>query len=260
MKPSSRVFLRRFVFFCALTLALFSAGPSPAFEVPTYAGPVTDRAGVLSSDQIERLGRKIQDYRQASSNEIGVLIVKSLDGQSIDNLAYDVFKKWGIGRQAKDNGVLFIVAVEDRKARVEVGYGLEGELTDAESGRLVRRDSPMAGHFRRGDYFGGVNAVIDGIIAAIGGEYNPPSATDDEGRRKKGTPIPLLFFILFPLLGIIMRIMRRNAFRDGSGGWWTGGGMGGFGGAGGFSSGGGGGGGFSFGGGSSGGGGASGGW
>jgi uncharacterized protein len=238
-----------------LVLALLCSGSTAALEVPTYAGPVTDQARKLSSDDIERLNQTILKYRQASSNEIGVLIVKSLEGQSLDNFAYDVFKKWGIGKDAKDNGVLFVVAVDDRAARIEVGYGLEGELTDVEAGRLVRRDSPMAGHFRQGDYYGGVNAVIDGIIVAIGGEYNPPEAAGDGRQKKRGLPIAALLFILFPVLSVITRIMRRNSLRGGPGGWWTGGGMGGFGGGGG-----GGGGGFSFGGGSSGGGGASGGW
>jgi len=248
------------VLLMALGLALFGGRSALALQVPSYAGPVTDQAGALASDEVERLSQKILDYRRTSSNEIGVLIVKSLDGQSLDDFSYDVFKKWGIGKDAKDNGVLFVVAVEDRKARIEVGYGLEGDLTDAEAGRLVRRDSPMADHFRQGDYYGGVNAVVDGIIVAIGGEYNPPEASSETRRGKRGLPIAALLFILFPVLSIITRIMRKSTFRGGPGGWWTGGGMGGFGGLGGFGGGRGGGGGFSFGGGSSGGGGASGGW
>jgi uncharacterized protein len=225
-----------------------------ALDVPSYTGPVTDLAGVLSSDDIAGLNQKIVNYRNASSNEIGVLIIKSLDGRPLEDFAIDVFKKWGIGGKGKDNGVLFLVAVEDRKARVEVGYGLEGSLTDAEAGRLVQRTSPMADYFRAGDYAGGISAVVDGIVVAIGGEYNPPPAKKNKGRSQKGFPILLIGFIIFAVLS---RVMRRGFVGGGPGGWWTGSMMGGgFGGG----SGGGGGGGFSFGGGSSGGGGASGGW
>lgn len=260
MKQNKTFSQRLNVLIAVLLLACLFVHPALALQVPTYGGPVNDLAGVLSRDQVDQLSRKILDYRQASSNEIGVLIVKSLENRSLDDFAYDVFKKWGIGKDAKDNGVLFLVAVDDRKARVEVGYGLEADLTDAESGRLVRRTSPMADHFRQNDYYGGVNAVIDGIITAIGGEYNPPEAANDDRRGQKGFPIAALLFILFPVLSIITRIFRRKSLRGGPGNWWTGAGMGGFGGSGGFGSGGGGGGGFSFGGGSSGGGGASGGW
>jgi len=244
--------LGRPAFWLAILLALVVAVKSLwALDIPAYTGPVTDLAGVLSRDDIAGLTQKIVNYRNASSNEIGVLIVKSLEDRPLEDFANDVFKKWGIGAKGKDNGVLFLVAVEDRKARVEVGYGLEGDLTDAESGRLVQRTSPMADHFRAGDYAGGVNAAVDGIITAIGGDYNPPEQSKSGERSQRGFPI---FLVAFILLSVISRIFRRG-FWGGPGGWWTGSMMGG-----GFGGGSGGGGGFSFGGGSSGGGGASGGW
>jgi uncharacterized protein len=247
--------VRRLLAWTALVLVVLCPPVLWALQVPSYAGPVTDAAGVLSPDQTARLSQKILDYRRGSGNEIGVLIVKSLEGQSLDDFAADVFKKWGIGRDQKDNGVLFLVAVEDHKARVEVGYGLEGDLTDAEAGRLVQRNSPMADQFRKNDYYGGVNAVLDGIVAAIGGEYKP-QGSDDDSRSQKRFPIAGALFLGFILLNIIAR--RRSGFWGGPGGFITGAMLGGMGGRG--FGGGGGGGGFTFGGGSSGGGGASGGW
>lgn len=241
----------------ALLICAFAFSITGAFDIPSYSGPVTDEAGTLSRSAREEITRRITDYRNASGNEIGVLIVRSLDGGDIGNVAHDVFKKWGIGKAKQDNGVLFLIAIEDRKARVEVGYGLESDLTDIECGRLVSRKSPMADHFRNRDYDGGVAAVVDGIIVAIGGEYKPKGSDGDE-KVKTGFPFILVFIVIMIILSAIRR--RRRGLMGRGGDWWMGG-MGGLGGLGGFGGGrGGGGGGFSFGGGSSGGGGASGGW
>ncbi len=236
----------------ALLLSLFAFSAFAAEDLPSYNSPVMDYAGVLSSGAKQQLESKILDYRRQSTNEIGVLIVKSLDNNSLEDYAHDAFAKWGIGKKGKDNGVLFVVSIDDRKARIEVGYGLEGQLTDLQAGRLVNRNSAMATHFRQGDYDGGVAAVVDGVIASIAGEYKPPPEEDHDD---KGAPFPMAAgFILFAVIMGLLRSFGR--FRRG--GWWYGGPFGG--GFSGGSFGGGGSSGFSFGGGSSGGGGASGGW
>jgi len=242
--------VRRLAF---ISLFLIAAISAYALDVPPYRSPVTDLGGVLNDQQRQQLEQKIIDYRAQSTNEIGVLIVNSLEGDAIDNYAHDAYAKWGIGKKGKDNGVLFVMSVSDRKARLEVGYGLEGELTDLESGRIVARNSPMASAFRANDYYGGVNAVIDGIIQAIGGEYNPPQSKNNRGRN----PVSFIIVMIIGAAVLLMRIFgggMTGGFRGPFGGGWASGGL--------FSggSGGGGGGGFSFGGGSSGGGGASGGW
>lgn len=223
-----------------------------AAELPSYSGPVNDLAGVLDEHNVQRLSAKVLDYRETTGAEIGVLIVPTLDNRSIEDYAHDVFKAWGIGQAEQDNGVLFLVAIKERQARVEVGYGLEPELTDIESGRLVSRNSPMAEHFRQGDYAGGISAVLDGIVQAIGGEYAPPARK--EKRQFNTSAIPVILFLLVFFVLPILRHRGRSGRRFG--GPFIGGFGGGFSGG----SGGGGGGGFSFGGGSSGGGGASGGW
>jgi len=238
-----------------LTVLFLAVSLLAATELPDYKGPINDLAGMLSRSEISQLEQKAIGYRDQTGSEIGVLIVPTLGDYALENYAHDVFKEWGIGQKGKDNGVLFLVAIQEHKARVEVGYGLEGELTDLESGRLVNKNSPMAEAFRAGDYAGGVNAVLDGIVQAIGGEYNPPKP------KKKGKDnIPPLAPLAMIIFFIVMAIIRRaSSVGRRFGGPFIGGGMGGFGG--GFGGGGGGGGGgFSFGGGSSGGGGASGGW
>lgn len=238
-----------------IILLMSAVGILAADQLPDYRGPVTDLAGVLKPNEIQQLETKVLSYRESTGSEIGVLIVPTLGSYSLEDYAHDVYKKWGIGQKGKDNGVLFLVAIAEKKARVEVGYGLEGELTDVESGRLVNRNSPMAEYFRGGDYAEGVSAVLDGIVQAIGGEYNPP-----QPKKKRGGSLPPWAPVGFVVFALIMAIIRKKSLSGGRrfGGPFIGG-FGGFGGGfGGGSSGGGGG--FSFGGGSSGGGGASGGW
>lgn len=228
-------------------------------DVPLYSSPATDLADLLSADELRALNQKLLDYRTQSGHEIAVLLIPTLGDEALEDYAHKVFNKWGVGKGAQDNGVLFLLALQEKKTRIEVGYGLEGDLTDAESGRIVGRNSPMADHFRSRDWSGGVDAVVDGIITAIGGEYTAPQ----ESGKKTQIPFGIKIFIIIILMIIIGKIVdavRGVSSFGGRGGWGTGGGFGGLGGFGGGSSGGGGGGGFSFGGGSSGGGGASGGW
>ena len=246
--------------FARLAVLILVAGYAAAQDLPDYSGPINDQAGVLSQSDIETLKAQVLAYRNRTGNEIGVLIVKTLNGRSIEDYAHDVFQAWGIGQKDKDNGVLFVVAMQEKRTRIEVGYGLEGDLTDVECGRIVNRDSPMAERFRKGDFAGGVRAVIGGIVQAIGGRYNPPPRVASKRNERGGSGwVPLVPFVI--VLASLLRFVWRGSGSSGRGfggpfvggtssRWWGGSG-------GGFS---GGGGGFSFGGGSSGGGGASGGW
>jgi uncharacterized protein len=189
-----------------------------------------------------------------------VVIVPSLDGEAIEDLAVRVVEKWGLGQKDRNNGVLLLVAFKDRRARIEVGYGLEDRLTDALSRRIL--EDRLFPAFRHGDYAAGVQATCEGIIAATRGAYVAAP------RKRRPTPslaliVPLAILVVFILLGLqggsgMTGRGRRRYYRSGPL-WWGGGlGGGGFGGGGG--SGGGGFGGFSGGGGMSGGGGASGSW
>lgn len=246
--------MKRLVLLAGLFSLLLTVSVA-AKETIKYDGPVTDMAGLLSTSEEQTLEQKIIGYRDGSTNEIGVLIVQSLDGKAIEDFSYDVYKSWGIGVKGKDNGVLLVIALDERQTRLEVGYGLEGDLTDIESSRLIRKDAPMSDLFRQGKFAEGINAGIDGIIQAIGGEYNPPK----KKKSKKDIPFPIIglaIFMLFFVLPAIKRGARGSNWTMGGPFGGFGGGMGGGRGFGG----GGGGGGFSFGGGSSGGGGASGGW
>jgi len=187
-----------------------------------------------------------------------VVVVPSLDGQAIEDVAVRVVETWGLGQKDKNNGVLLLVSMADRRARIEVGYGLEDRLTDALSRRIL--EERLFPAFRKGDRAGGIAATCDGIIAATRGAYAAPP------RKRNTVPllsvlVPLAILVIFILIGLqggsgMTGRGRRRTYRSGPVFWGGGGGFGG-----GFGGGGGGGfGGFSGGGGMSGGGGASGSW
>lgn len=185
-----------------------------------------------------------------------MVVVPSLDGQAIEDVAVRVVATWGLGQKDKNNGALLLVSISDRRARIEVGYGLEDRLTDALSRRIL--EDRLFPAFRKGDPGGGILAACEGIIAATRGAYVAPP------RKRKLAPlisalVPVAILIIFVLVGLqggsgMTGRGRRRTYRSGPV-FWGGGGGGGFrgGGGGGF-------GGFSGGGGMSGGGGASGSW
>lgn len=238
----------------ACTILLCSALLQAADIPKRPAVPVVDQAAILSSAEEQALISRLTRYRDSTSIEFGILTMQTLDGQPVDDFANRVYNEWGIGFDSTDKGALFLLSLEERAVRIEVGYGLEGELTDIEAGRIVSRQSPMAAEFRAGRFADGINEAISGMMIAVDADYNPAPKKSSG----KNFPWPLLFFALLMLLSMIGRGRRgRGSMGPFIGGMMMGSMMGGFGGG---RSSGGGGGGFGFGGGSSGGGGASGGW
>jgi uncharacterized protein len=236
-----------------LAATLLSGYAQP--KIPEHQGRwVHDDAGILAESTIAQLEAILKAERDSTSNQIAILIIRSLKGDDVSAYANQVFREWKLGDEKKDNGVLFLISVEDRRMRIEVGNGLEGTLTDLTSARINRNE--VAPYFRRGDYDGGIMAGTIAIIQVIRGTY-----THDEKGNEKNIAIPGLLKILFAIILIIYMAGRRGhgggRYYGGRGGWM--GPIGGFGGSSGSWSGGGGG--FDFGGGgSSGGGGASGSW
>jgi uncharacterized protein len=243
------------------------ASPAAAYEVPDKpAARVNDYAGILDAGAESAIEAKLRDFESASSTQIVVAAIPSLDGEAIEDVATRVFEKWGLGQKGRNNGVLLLIAMENHRAKIEVGYGLEDRLTDALSRRILEdRFFPA---FRDKDYAGGISATCDAIIAATQGAYTALP------KKRSSAPalsviVPLIILIVFILLGLqggsgISGRGRRRYYRSGPFWWGGGGGLGGGGfgggGGGGFGGGGGGFGGFSGGGGMSGGGGASGSW
>jgi uncharacterized protein len=236
--------------------------PAGAFDLPAKpAARVNDYASVLDPASKTGIEQKLAEFERESSTQVVVVVVPSLDGQAIEDVAVRVVETWGLGQKDKNNGVLLLVSMADRRARIEVGYGLEDRLTDALSRRIL--EDRLFPAFRKGDRAGGIAATCDGIIAATRGAYVAPP------RKKANVPllsvlVPLAILIIFILIGLqggsgMTGHGRRRTYRSGPVFWGGGGGFGG-GRGGGFGGGGGGFGGFSGGGGMSGGGGASGSW
>lgn len=227
--------------------------------VPFLSGRVVDEAAMIAADTKRRIEDKLAAFEQRTGDQVVVLTVDSLDGEPIEDYSVRVAQTWKLGQKGKDNGVLLVVAKQDRKIRIDVGYGLEPTLTDLETGRIIDLMRP---DFQKGDFSAGIEHGSEAILTALdGGEVPAPPAGQPEG---KGLPVDFLTFgiaiAVFLILNVLANRSRSSRWRGGGGGWWGGFGGGGFGGGGFSGGGGGGGGGFSGGGGSFGGGGASGSW
>ncbi|HEY3404179.1 MAG TPA: TPM domain-containing protein [Ohtaekwangia sp.] len=162
-----------------LLFAFLSLTVSAQRAVPELWGHrVHDEAHILSAATVEQLEQMLKLHEDSTTNQIAVLIIPSLDGEVLEEysirVAHDV---WKLGQANNDNGVLLLIAVDDRKMRIEVGQGLEGVLTDALTGRIIRNE--IAPHFREQEYDAGVTAGVDAIIQAIGNEYYAEAESSD---------------------------------------------------------------------------------
>lgn len=241
-----------------------------AVNYPPLTGRVVDRADIIAPSTKSAIETKLRDLEDKSGIQLVVASVDSLQGLDVETYANGLFRAWKLGEAKKNNGVLFLVAPNERKMRIEVGYGLEGTLTDALSKIILT--SAVAPRFKARDYGAGIERGVEGIIEVLSGDSaewtkrarGPQSTTFDELS-------PLIFFALFLFIVVWMARSARGSqrydrrYRRGgppfivlppSGGFWGDDSSGGWGGGGGFGDGGG----FSGGGGSSGGGGASGDW
>tara|TARA_Y100001933_G_scaffold252403_1_gene291344 strand:- start:2540 stop:3406 length:867 start_codon:yes stop_codon:yes gene_type:complete len=246
--------------FALIALSWLAVLPAHAAEGPAFpelTGRVVDAAGILSRGTEQTLTRELAAYEAASGGtQVVVATVPNLQGRAIEEYGYQLGRAWGIGQADEDTGALLIVAPSERQVRIEVGYGLEGRLTDAISWDIIQGRILPA--FREGDFDAGVTAGVQGMLAALGGEYQVSERVAGGEDKRKGAALVFWIFVAF----IILSSFGRRGGGGGlggallagailSGGGRSGGGFGG----GGF-----GGGGFSGGGGGFGGGGASGGW
>jgi uncharacterized protein len=177
----------RYRFAAAIAVAawtLVSAGSSLGADVPFLTGRVVDEANILSAGAEEKVAQLSAQREQATGDQIVVLTVRSLD-ESIEGYATRVFEAWKLGQRGKDNGVLVIVAPNDRKMRIEVGYGLEGTLTDAASARIIRE--AMTPRFKGGDYDAGVVAGVQAIVDTLDGKGDWGAAGADTSSSTKSS-------------------------------------------------------------------------
>ena len=137
--------------------------------MPRLTGRVNDNAGMLSKEAVSRLDAALADFQRTDSTQLVVLTIPSLQGEPLEDYTVKVAQAWGIGQKGKDNGVLLLVSKGDRKVRIEVGYGLEGRLTDALTGRII--DHAIVPAFKAGRFDAGIEAGVAAIIEGARGEY-----------------------------------------------------------------------------------------
>jgi len=258
---------RRGLILGAITIALafaISAG-GYALDAPDMAGPVNDLAGVLDQSENAELTQYLQAVNNQTGVQVAVLTVPSLEGEDIESFSMRVAQKWKLGQADKDNGAILVVSIQDRSLRIEAGYGLEGELTDAKCGLIIR--NVIVPLFKQGEYGAGIAEGAKNIVGIATGDASIVASGVREGKADSangsGGGFAGIIFIIFFI--IIMSAARGRNRRHGGGlggflgpfiigsllgssgrrhgsGWdnHSGGGFGGFGGGGGFSGGGGG--------------------
>lgn len=237
-------------------LILLCAGSAAgAQEFPALTGRVVDAANILSPAQEISLDAKLTRLEQQSQHQLVIVTIADLKGYDIADYGFRLGDHWGIGDKGRDDGALLIVAPNERKLRIEVGYGLEGVLTDALSGRIIR--NTIVPHFKQGDYPGGIAAGTDELVRIL---MLPPeeakklaaqAAKEQQGGEDQGQALVAIFLIvMFIILPMLLRGRTGRAYRNGAlpvilwgpgiggggsrGGGWSSGGGGFSGGGGGF--------------------------
>lgn len=176
---------------------------SAQIAVPPLAGRVTDQTATLTAEQKATLEQTLQAFEARKGSQIAVLIVPTSAPETIEQYALRVAEKWKLGRKKVDDGAILLVAKNDRALRIEVGYGLEGALTDATSKRII--SEIIMPRFKQGDYYGGITAGVDRMMRALDGEPLPPSKaspTADIADIQQYAPV---IFILALVIGGVMR-------------------------------------------------------
>ena len=188
------------VFFAALLLALPAAAQQ---ALPALTGRVVDQAGIIDPATETALAVKLERFEERSSDQIVVATVESLGGEAIEPYANRLFRAWGLGQAGEDNGILLLVAVADRRMRIEVGYGLEGTLTDLHAKLII--ENTMVPAFRAGDFSGGIDRAVDDIILVLEGNAEELERRAERNRPEDGggwdiDPVLFLFLLVWGTL------------------------------------------------------------
>jgi uncharacterized protein len=193
----------------------------PSF--PTLTGRVVDQARVLDTGVRPRLEGKLEQLESRTRTQLVVVTLRSLQGYDIADYGYRLGRYWGIGQKKENNGALLIVAPNERKVRIEVGYGLEGTLTDAISRLII--ENAILPRFRAGDFAGGIERGVDDLIQVLSGDADDFKRRAAEQRdRPAGTEGASTFLFVILLLAIwfvvFMRRSRQSSFGRPRTGWW----------------------------------------
>jgi uncharacterized protein len=175
--------------------------------VPPLTARVIDLTGTLSGGAVSRIEAKLANLEARKGSQIAVLIVPTTQPEEIEQYGIRVEDAWKLGRKGVDDGAYLIVAKNDRRVRIEVGYGLEGALSDAITNRII--DETITPHFKSGDYDGGVEAGVDQMISVVNGESLPKPDTKWEHRGGLGHFLPLLLVVVFAVSGVLRALFGR---------------------------------------------------
>ena len=185
--------------FLAFVLALLLPFTAFAAELPKLTGRVVDNAGMIDPATKTALTQKLGDFEKKGSDQIVVATIDSLDGEPLEDYANRLFRAWGLGQAGENNGVLLLVVKNDRKMRIEVGYGLEGTLTDLHTKLII--ENTMVPAFRAGDFSGGISRAVDDIIMVLEGNAAELEARGERNARERsGWTEDDYFFFFFILV------------------------------------------------------------
>jgi uncharacterized protein len=202
----------------AWTAATLLAVPAVhAADLPDFTAPVVDRAGVVPPSAEARINAALQSYEQRSGNQVAVAVIRSTGDQSLEDYAIDLARSWGVGTGGRDNGVLILVVTGDQRVRIEVGRGLEGRLTDLESGRIISEQ--LVPLLRAGQVGGALERGTEAVRAALGDRVvgTPPPVAESESDEASGLsligllPVVLILLALLSAFGGRRRRRRRWA-------------------------------------------------
>ena len=183
-----------------LVTILAQAAQAADLPIPGAGAWVTDLAGVLTREENSTLEARLRDLEATDSTQVVVLIIPSLEGEVLEDYSERVATAWGIGQAGRDNGALLLIAMKERRIRIEVGYGLEGKLTDALARRIIQNE--FIPSFRAGNFGQGIDAGVTAIIQAVRGEYRSASRPASE-RRSAARPFDWIIVMLLPLLWVL---------------------------------------------------------
>lgn len=175
------------------------ASPVFSLEVPRLTGPVVDLAGVLSRSDQAKISASLLQFKRKYGPQLQVLVVPKLENETIETYSIKVVDKWKLGAKGKDNGVLLLVATEDRKVRIEVGRGLEGDLPDALAGRIIR--AGIIPFFKQGQIGAGVLVGLGMIAETVGGKLENIPVPRMRKAKRSGGNLGFLLFLAFFLVG-----------------------------------------------------------
>ena len=191
-----------------LLLALAALGAGAQVAVPPLTSRVTDLTGTLSGEAVNRIEAKLTAFEAKKGSQIAVLIVPTTQPEEIEQYGIRAGDAWKLGRKGVDDGVILLIAKNDRRARIEVGKGLEGALPDAIANRIL--DETVAPHFKLGDYDGGIEGGVDKIISVVNGEPLPEPDRKWEGRSNGlSNSLPLLLGVVFVASGVLRSLFGR---------------------------------------------------